>query len=192
MLVGKGPCSTWLGPFSVVGMCMTNGSVCLCDVLVTQDCIRSVRVSSRTVYFYTRAGVEQACVEMRSLMGLLIGEEMWCICGMLQYSLKSKINLPHWHSVQHVRHILTDCHGVDAWSVNGAGISILARGSAGYLIRPNTPLSASSYIIFNFISSSCNVLVASVSFFYAQYQYHCHRVSTHLQLINIIIIIINR
>lgn len=68
---------------------------------------------SRTVYFYTRAGVEQACVEVRPLMGLLIGEEMWCICGMLQYSLKSKINLSHWHSVQHVRHILVDCPGVD-------------------------------------------------------------------------------
>ena len=52
-------------------------------------------------------------MKVRPLMGLLIGEEMWCICGMLQYSLKSKINLSHWHSVQHVRHILVDCHGVD-------------------------------------------------------------------------------
>jgi hypothetical protein len=129
------------------------------------DCIRSVRVPSRNVYLYTRAGGERACVEVRPLVGLLMGEEMWCICGMLQYSPKSKINLFHWHSIQHVRHILIDCHGVDVWAVNGVGISILGRGSTGDVIRPNTPVSASCYFILNFRSPSCNVLVASLSFF---------------------------
>jgi len=103
-------------------------------------------------------------VELRPLMGLLMGEKM-CICGMLQYILKKRINLSHWHSVQHVRHILIDCHGVDVGAMNGAGSSILCRGSTEKLIRPNTPLSASCYSILNFCSPSCNALVASLSFF---------------------------
>ena len=57
-------------------------------------------------------------------------------------TVKSKINPSHWHSVQHVRHILIDCHGVDVWAMNGAGISILGRGSAGNLIHPNRRLAA--------------------------------------------------
>jgi len=134
LLVGKDPCSTWLGPFSVAGM-YKNYVQDKWDCLGDSDCIRSVGVPSRTVYFYTRAGVEQAYVELRPLMGLLIAEEMWCIWGMLQYSLKSKINLPDWHSVLHVRHILTDYYGIDAWAMNGASFS-----SLGDLILPNAPL----------------------------------------------------
>jgi hypothetical protein len=58
-------------------------------------CIRSnwpwsVRVPSHIGYFYTSAGVEQACVEVQLLMGLLISEEMWCICGMMLYSLNRR------------------------------------------------------------------------------------------------------
>ena len=108
MLVGKAlrldsDLSVWRG-YARQELCARQMGLSLW-LLGDSDSLRSVRVSSRTVYFYTGAGVERTCVEVRPLMALLIGEEM-CICGMLQYSLEKRINLSHWHSVQHVRHIL--------------------------------------------------------------------------------------